>query len=166
MLILPNPLRITALHTPLSKPQIPILAIFTALTFPFRTPSRPCGNIPILRDACSHDNTHVKKVVKEDAGRKGYPHSYIEKLWDSMYLEGRWSLPVNSNPYLGLTPPPKHAAVPAGSDPQIVGATRYVARTARYDKPVLSSGMPCTCVWVAYFGFCLGCSSISRPRVM
>lgn len=66
------------------------------------------------------------KVVEKDATRKGYPNSYIEKLWDDMYLEGRWSLPINSNPYLSLKPPPEHAAVPAGSDAQIVGATRWV----------------------------------------
>lgn len=68
----------------------------------------------------------MMKVVENDASRKGYPHSYIEGLWDDMYLEGRWSLPVNSNPYLALKTPPKHSAVPPGSDPQIVGATRYV----------------------------------------
>jgi len=37
-----------------------------------------------------------------EAGRisKGkYPHSYVEGHWDEMYLGGRWSLPVNSNPF-------------------------------------------------------------------
>lgn len=75
-------------------------------------------------------------MVKNDIARKGYPHSYIEKLWDDMYLEGRWSLPINSNPYLALKTPPDHAAVPAGSDPQIVGATRY----ARCLEPCAHSG--------------------------
>lgn len=67
-----------------------------------------------------------KKVVDKDVAHKGYPHNYIEKLWDNMYLEGRWSLPINSNPYLALKPPPEHAAVPPGSDPQITGAVRSV----------------------------------------
>lgn len=66
------------------------------------------------------------KVEEKDAAQKGYPHSYIEGLWDDMYLEGRWSLPINSNPYLALKPPPKDSAVPPGSDPQIVGAARFV----------------------------------------
>lgn len=64
--------------------------------------------------------------MEGDVDHKGYPHSYIEKLWDNMYLEGRWSLPINSNPYLALKPPPKNATVPAGSDPQITGAVRWV----------------------------------------
>lgn len=66
------------------------------------------------------------EVVGRDEARKGYPHNYVEKLWADMYLEGRWSLPINSNPYLALKSPPKHAAVPPGSDPQIVGATKCV----------------------------------------
>lgn len=65
-------------------------------------------------------------MVEKDAAQKGYPYSYIEELWDDMYLEGRWSLPINSNPYLALKPPPKHAVAPAASDPQIIGATRWV----------------------------------------
>lgn len=68
-----------------------------------------------------------RKVVKDDASRSaGYPHSYVEELWDDMYLEGRWSLPINSNPYIALQPaPPEHAAaaLAAGSDLQIEGAT-------------------------------------------
>lgn len=63
-------------------------------------------------------------MVEKDSAQKGYPHSYIEKLWDDMYLEGRWSLPINSNPYLALKPPPKDAVAPAASDAQIMGATR------------------------------------------
>lgn len=64
--------------------------------------------------------------MEKDVARRGYPNSYVEHLWDDMYLEGRWSLPINSNPYLALKPPPVHAAVPAGSDPQVVGASRWV----------------------------------------
>lgn len=79
--------------------------------------SRPSSCVPLLPPACP-------KVVEKDAARKGYPYSYIEKLWDDMYLGGRWSLPVNSNPYLALKPPPEHVTVPPGSDPQIEGATR------------------------------------------
>lgn len=75
-------------------------------------------------------NTHQSlplKVVEKDAAQKGYPHSYIEKLWDDMYFEGRWSLPINSNPYLALKPPPEHAVSAASSeDAQIMGATRWV----------------------------------------
>lgn len=65
-------------------------------------------------------------MVDKDAAQKGYPYSYIEELWDEMYLEGRWSLPINSNPYLALKPPPDRAAVAGASDPQITGATRWV----------------------------------------
>lgn len=74
-----------------------------------------------------------RKVVKDDANHSAglYPHSYVEKLWDDMYLEGRWSLPINSNPYIALQPaPPEHAAVAlaARSDPQIEGATMWALR--------------------------------------
>ena len=70
------------------------------------------------------------KVTEKDAAQKGYPHSYIEKLWDDMYLEGRWALPINSNPYLALKPAPKDTVAPAASDPQIMGATRRVCRAS------------------------------------
>ncbi|CAM9942210.1 unnamed protein product, partial [Ascophyllum nodosum] len=77
-------------------------------------------------------------VVKNDACRRsGYPHSYVEKLWDDMYLEGRWSLPVNTNPYIAIQPPPKHAAVaPAGSDLQIEGATRFISSLLKWNRRV------------------------------
>ncbi|CAN0017914.1 unnamed protein product, partial [Ectocarpus fasciculatus] len=75
-------------------------------------------------------------VVEKDAARKGYPHSYIEGLWDDMYLEGRWSLPVNSNPYLALKPPPMHSAVPPGSDPQIFGAARFISSLLKWNRRV------------------------------
>lgn len=82
-----------------------------------------CSRHIVFYIICNNNN---KKVVEKDVAHKGYPHHYIEKLWDDMYLEGRWSLPINSNPYLALKPPPKHAAVPPGSDPQITGAVRWV----------------------------------------
>ncbi|CAM9330454.1 unnamed protein product [Ectocarpus sp. 12 AP-2014] len=75
-------------------------------------------------------------VVEKDATQKGYPHSYIEGLWDDMYLEGRWSLPINSNPYLALEPPPKDSAVPPGSDPQIVGAARFISSLLKWNRRV------------------------------
>ena len=28
-----------------------------------------------------------------------YPHNYMESQWDDMYMGGRWSLPINSNPF-------------------------------------------------------------------
>ncbi|CAN0493130.1 unnamed protein product, partial [Discosporangium mesarthrocarpum] len=42
----------------------------------------------------------VKRGVK-------YPHSYIEDIWDDVYLMGRKSLPINSNPYIALTSAPE-----------------------------------------------------------
>lgn len=66
------------------------------------------------------------QIVTKDASRQGPPFNYIEQLWDNMYLEGRWSLPINSNPYLALRPPPPDAALPEGSDPQIAGASKCV----------------------------------------
>lgn len=67
-------------------------------------------------------------MTEKDAIRKAYPYSYIERLWDDMYLCGRWSLPINSNPFLALQPPPKGASAGLASggahDAQIVGATR------------------------------------------
>lgn len=65
-----------------------------------------------------------RQVVEKDATRKGYPHSYVEKLWADMYLYGRWSLPINANPYLALQKPPSGFSAPAGSDAQIFGATK------------------------------------------
>ncbi|CAM9584039.1 unnamed protein product [Chrysoparadoxa australica] len=46
------------------------------------------------------------QLDQAQAERGGYPHSYIESYWDDMYLEGRWALPINSNPYLVLADPP------------------------------------------------------------
>ncbi|GMI44522.1 hypothetical protein TrCOL_g1510 [Triparma columacea] len=41
----------------------------------------------------------VVKIDQSNAEKGSYPHSYIESHWDDMYLGGRWSLPINSNPF-------------------------------------------------------------------
>lgn len=43
-----------------------------------------------------------KKLMDLDQSRKGYPFSYIEELWDEMYLTGRYPSPINVNPGYGL----------------------------------------------------------------
>ena len=43
---------------------------------------------------------HPNIQIDQSNAEKGcYPHSYIESHWDDMYLGGRWSLPINSNPF-------------------------------------------------------------------
>ncbi|GMI44364.1 hypothetical protein TrCOL_g1294 [Triparma columacea] len=52
----------------------------------------------------NHQNIHIpqptlRQIDQSNAEKGGYPHSYIESHWDDMYLGGRWSLPINSNPF-------------------------------------------------------------------
>eukprot|EP00924_Labyrinthula_sp_SR-Ha-C_P016967 maker-scaffold_6-snap-gene-20.57-mRNA-1 protein AED:0.03 eAED:0.03 QI:59/0.8/0.83/1/1/1/6/35/637 len=50
----------------------------------------------------------LKGIAK--LGQEGqYPYSYIEKYWDEMYLGGRWSIPINSNPFYIINKDPVDA---------------------------------------------------------
>eukprot|EP00611_Tribonema_gayanum_P024890 TRINITY_DN5571_c0_g5_i1.p1 TRINITY_DN5571_c0_g5~~TRINITY_DN5571_c0_g5_i1.p1 ORF type:complete len:330 (+),score=59.12 TRINITY_DN5571_c0_g5_i1:92-991(+) len=84
-----------------------------------------------------------RRLVERDAsdaafqGGGHYPHSYIERCWDDMYLEGRWALPINSNPVLVLQPPPKGYS-PIDSDPQIATAAAFISSHVKYPSSVTS----------------------------
>lgn len=60
--------------------------------------------------------------MEKDAASTAYPYSYVERLWDDMYLEGQWSIPINSNPFLALKKPPEGWGTPPSPDPQIASA--------------------------------------------
>eukprot|EP00612_Vaucheria_litorea_P000583 CAMPEP_0171459506 /NCGR_PEP_ID=MMETSP0945-20130129/4764_1 /TAXON_ID=109269 /ORGANISM="Vaucheria litorea, Strain CCMP2940" /LENGTH=620 /DNA_ID=CAMNT_0011985541 /DNA_START=166 /DNA_END=2028 /DNA_ORIENTATION=+ len=78
-------------------------------------------------------NESLMKKEETDIGKgqARYPYSYIEECWDDMYLKGRWALPINSNPYLALQPPPKsykHISL----DHQVSSAVSFIDSHLKY----------------------------------
>eukprot|EP01137_Pigoraptor_chileana_P012842 Opistho-2@65649 len=68
----------------------------------------------------------VVKLANPDAeNEKKYPFSYIEKFWDDMYLNGRWALPINSNPFFLLRPDTKRTNIADRAASLIEATTRF-----------------------------------------
>ena len=63
-----------------------------------------------------------------------YPFSYIEGHWDDMYLGGRWSLPVNSNPFYLL-----RGVQDGENDAETTG--RVLSAMMRFQKKMLEGKM-------------------------
>ena len=72
-----------------------------------------------------------------DAASGGYPRSYIESDWDDMYYGGRWSLPINSNPYFVLKELPPTDMSSAHGD-----AARLVTAAVQWHLRLLAGDMP------------------------
>lgn len=90
---------------PMRKPELPVPSIP-------ETTARYLSSIESLvaeevlekhRRMCALLEEHGQPMqdAVERAWRRteGYPHNFIEEVWDSMYLRGRWALPVHSNPF-------------------------------------------------------------------
>eukprot|EP01136_Pigoraptor_vietnamica_P038819 Opistho-1_new@687 len=68
----------------------------------------------------------VVKLAQPDADNwNKYPFSYIEKFWDDMYLNGRWAVPINSNPFFLLRPDPKRTNMVDRAASLIEATTRF-----------------------------------------
>ena len=65
-----------------------------------------------------------------------YPFSYIEDSWDNMYRNGRWALPINSNPFYMLKDSPD-----PNQQEQCARAARFVTSAAKWARKLLRGGM-------------------------
>lgn len=62
-----------------------------------------------VQDLLVNSGPKLHAELEKLASGSGYPESFIEGFWDDMYLNGRWSLPINSNPALMWRPDPINA---------------------------------------------------------
>ena len=128
---------------PLNLPRLPIPALddtverYLASVRPLTTPDEFTSHESLVRDfqQTTGKILHDKLVQRDaaDAASGQYPFSYIERDWDDMYLGGRWSIPINSNPFYVLNPAPEsHAHLNA----QIPRAAAFVTSSINYWRKV------------------------------
>ncbi|KJE90270.1 carnitine palmitoyltransferase 2 [Capsaspora owczarzaki ATCC 30864] len=77
------------------------------------------------------------KVAQIAANHSGYPHSFVESFWDDMYLEGRWPLPINSNPFFLFKPDLRLGARTNG----LARATSLTMATLRFIRKMRTAGL-------------------------
>lgn len=76
-----------------------------------------------------------KQLVAADA-HTGYPHTYVEKYWDDMYLELRCPLPVHVAPGYGLRPD-----ADCGTDRALLRLAKFISATFRWQQKSLAGQM-------------------------
>lgn len=89
-------------------PRLPLPALsdtiarYTAAVEPLCDERDAKHSVGLLSDFAAKDGEGLQRDLAEIAAfpRESYPGSFVEKYWDDMYLEGRWALPINSNPAL------------------------------------------------------------------
>jgi len=93
---------------PLNIPRLPIPALSDTLdrylvsVRPFIKEEKEwCTHQALVKDFVKTVGPDLQKQIEdsdsENAKMSAFPHSFIEKLWFNMYLEGRWALPINNN---------------------------------------------------------------------
>ena len=90
-----------------------------------------------------------KQLVDADS-HAGYPHSYIEKYWDDMYLGLRCPLSVHVAPGYGLRPD-----ADCGTDRALLRLAKFISATFRWQRKSLSGHMEPDAG--------LGCMSFLKP---